>query len=182
MENFCENFGCNALNTCKKCLYRCCNDCVAMAGCPYCAEQLCLQCGELIECKLCGEWVCQECIKYCEHCKEIGCGDCVRLDKCENEGCDKANCKDCYDADTINVISCDEDVHMNMCNEIYHGCGVKLCFDCRWEKCSEDWDGACAGCLQIVSRKKIPKLLEENKKLQEEIGKLCQENKKLRKK
>lgn len=73
----------------------------------------------------------------CPHCRREGCVECLDFRQCQNAACDKAHCGYCFEEGTL------RDVQVGQCGE-------EFCFDCRFARCSADWERACDHCLRAI--------------------------------
>lgn len=137
------------LNVCERCEKDYCLDCVEH------------RCGE----EDCTNYVCRPCMDRCDHCNDDICENCGEGERCAGEGCARLTCS-----------SDDKDCHKEFGLELCARCGITYCSDCRYLKCSRDWEESCAECLKILGAGKI--LAEKEK----EIAKLNKEIEGLRSK
>ena len=140
VKHFCSRDQC-PLRTCLNCQKDFCGEC--MKTCSVCG--ICDGCkgsnggngGEaLTRCNECEEDVCEGCIQTCNQCNTTGCIDCLNALECENEGCDSGHCNLCEQVDGL---------------ERCEGCDFQACADCRFSIISNDWNGACQSCVEMLA-------------------------------
>jgi len=162
MRNFCNScrdiFGETHIDHCANCQKHYCTDCVFINGCESCSWYVCEECAPNAgSCEGCGLFKC--CRETCNFCEKALCSSCVEYHRCDGEGCSKIHCGDCVE-DIQDVRVCDS-------------CGKKLCSDCRFLDCVNDWKGACADCLSSIGT--MAGLKDDNEKLRKEIEDLKEE-------
>ena len=183
IKHFCSGDNQCQLNHCARCDKYYCGDCTMICkicrvcrGCKGCSGGV-----ALTRCNECENDVCEDCIETCKQCHATGCIDCLNALECENEGCDAAHCNLCEEVEGL--FSCE-------------GCGSLRCDDCRFSTISNDWNGACQSCVEILANdphsSQLPEsflqrlhddkeaLRLENQNLRQEVENLRQENENLR--
>ena len=163
-KNYCykctDEDGNKLVHFCRTCERNYCTTCTAMVECIACVDFVCVDCAPLNDCSnpSCTELVCKDCRSECDVCNKKWCYSCEDCPLCEN--CFKGCCFDCSDMEGANgVYYCDI-------------CETYSCDKCRMKQCQSGGDD-CKECARIIS----PLLLEENKKLQEELKSLRDRNK-----
>eukprot|EP00984_Skeletonema_dohrnii_P010728 scaffold4209_cov121-Skeletonema_dohrnii-CCMP3373.AAC.1 len=168
IKNYCykctDEYGNKLVHFCHTCERNYCTTCTAMVECSSCAEYVCVDCAPLNDCAnpSCTNINCKGCRSECEVCNKKWCHNCEDCPFCENcyeVGC----CFECSDKEGVNgVYWCDI-------------CESYSCDKCRVKQCQSGGNN-CKECARIIS----PLLLEENKKLQEELKSLKDRNKEVK--
>jgi len=178
-----ENYEGNQNYTCSGCLsHFCFNDCVDDYGeeyifwCEKCENHYCKDCSTSNECESCGKCfchncdalekvcdsgdceanMCSDCVEEltCRYCNQTRCRDCIRTYECDRDGCNKAICGDCVESKGEG----------GECNK----CLCEFCSsDCRYLKCSEDWECACPPCIKESAISFRGKYQESQKEIEE---------------
>jgi len=169
--------------TCSECAKNYCYDCTdeddnkQLYFCFICERNYCTSCAAMVACSGCDNSVCVDCIPHTacsnSHCTNVVCNECLhKCGECNKGWCfacdDCMSCEDCYKRCCG---ECSETVGVNGVHECYN-CGSMLCDECRVEECKRN-PLDCKECVNMIS----PLLLEENKKLQEELKSLRDRNK-----
>eukprot|EP00985_Skeletonema_marinoi_P013820 scaffold6904_cov140-Skeletonema_marinoi.AAC.2 len=161
--------------TCSECAKNYCYDCTdeddskQLYFCFICGRNYCTSCAAMVACSGCDNSVCVDCIPHTacsnSHCTNVVCNECLhKCGECNKGWCfacdDCMSCEDCYKRCCG---ECSETVGVNGVHECCN-CGSMLCNECRVGECKRN-PLDCKECVNMIS----PLLLEENKKLQEEL-------------
>ena len=146
---------------CTKCENHYCKECVPsdMCGGP-CYNSYCNKCDALekvCDGGNCETKLCKACTaRYsCRYCNQTRCRDCIRTYSCYRDDCNKVICGDCIESKGEG----------GECNK----CHFEFCSsECRYLKCSKDWERACIACTResaISFRCKYQEGQKENEEL-----------------
>jgi len=144
---------------CIKCENHYCKDCVPSNDCKGCYQSYCNKCDALEkECDDgdCEANLCKTCSqkRSCWYCNQTKCRGCIISHSCSRDGCNKVICNDCVESKGEG----------GQCNK----CFAKFCSaECRYLKCSKDWERACTTCMRDSAISFRGKYQESQKEIEE---------------
>ena len=164
LSHFCFNdcvddYGEEYIFWCEKCENHYCKECMTSNECRMCFQSYCNKCDALE--KVCEDFscetnLCEGCIQEstCRHCNQTRCKECIRSYSCGRDGCNKVICGDCVESKGEG----------GKC----HKCTAAFCSsECRYLKCSRDWERACPACIKESAISFRRKYQESQKEMEE---------------